>query len=96
MEEAQIILERHEEAIKNLRNDISDLKTVQQEIKQISETLVQLASELKHTNEHLNRHERKIDELEERPRYSMQQIIIAIVSALSGAIISAMVARLFA
>ena len=33
MEEAQIILERHEQRLKTLERDISDLKAVQSEIR---------------------------------------------------------------
>ena len=51
MEDAQIVLERHEQQIKSLERDISDLKAVQTEIRTMNETLVTLATELKHTNE---------------------------------------------
>lgn len=53
MEEASVILERHEQRINTLERDISDLKAVQTEIRTMNETLVTLATELKHTNEHL-------------------------------------------
>ena len=66
MEEASVILERHEQRINTLERDISDLKAVQTEIRTMNETLVTLATELKHTNEHLERHEQKIDEIEKR------------------------------
>ena len=74
MEEAQIILERHEQQLKTLERDMSDLKAVQSEIRSMNETLVTLATELKHTNEHLARHEQKIDAIESQPRMRMQQI----------------------
>ena len=48
MEEAQIILERHEQRLNTLERDISDLKAVQSEIRTMNETLVTLATELKH------------------------------------------------
>ena len=91
MEEAQIILERHEQQIKAMKRDISDLKAVQVEIRTMNEALVTLATELKHTNEHLARHERKIDAIESQPRVRMQQIVTAIIAALSGAMISAII-----
>ena len=85
MEDAQIILERHEQQIKAMKREISDLKAVQVEIRTMNEALVTLATELKHTNEHLARHEQKIDAIESQPRVRMQQIATAIIAALSGA-----------
>lgn len=89
MEEVQIVLERHEQRIQAMERDISDLKAVQSEIRSMNETLVMLATELKHTNEHLARHEQKIDAIESQPRARMQQIVTAIVAALAGGLISA-------
>lgn len=91
MEEAQIILERHEQKLKILERDVSDLKAVQTEIRTMNETLVTLATELKHTNEHLARHEQKIDAIENQPQMRLQQIFTAIVAALAGCLISAVV-----
>ena len=91
MEDAQIILERHEQRIRAIERDISDLKAVQAEIRTMNETLVTLATELKHTNEHLARHEQKIDAIESQPRMRMQQIVTAIIAALAGGLISAVI-----
>ena len=91
MEEAQIILERHEQRLKTLERDICDLKAVQTEIRTMNETLVTLATELKHTNEHLARHEKKIDMIESHPKERLQQITSAIIAALTGALISAII-----
>ena len=91
MEDAQIILERHEQRIKALERDVSGLKAVQAEIRMMNETLVTLATELKHTNEHLARHERKIDAIEAQPRMRMQQIVTAIIAALAGGLISTVI-----
>ena len=91
MEDEQIILERHEQRLKTLERDISDLKAVQSEIRTMNETLVTLATELKHTNEHLARHEQKIDAIEEQPRLRMQQIVTAIIAALAGGLISTVI-----
>lgn len=91
MEDAQIVLERHEQRLRAVERDISDLKAVQAEIRTMNETLVTLASELKHTNEHLARHEQKIDAIESQPRLRMQQIATAIVAALAGALVSAII-----
>ena len=84
MDETQIVLERHEQKINAIEKEISELKAVQSEIRSMNETLVTLATELKHTNEHLARHERKIEEMEGQPRARMQQIVTAIIAALAG------------
>lgn len=91
MEEAQIILERHEHRLRALERDVSEFKAVQAEIRIMNETLVTLATELKHTNEHLARHEQKIDEMEGLPRMRMQQIVTATIAALAGGLISAVI-----
>ncbi len=96
MEEAQIVLERHEQRLRTLERDVSDLKAVQAEIRIMNETLVTLANEIKHTNEHLNRHEEKIDRIEGQPRARMQQIVTAIISALTGCFISSIIALILA
>ena len=91
MEEVQIVLERHEQQLNILKRDVSDLKAVQLEIRTMNETLVTLANELKHTNEHLARNEQKIDALESQPKMRVQQITTAIISALAGGLISAII-----
>ena len=69
-------------AIKSIRKR---LKAVQSEIRTMNETLAMLANKLKHTNEHLNRHEEKIVAIESQPKMRMQQMITAIISAIAGA-----------
>lgn len=96
MEDVYIILERHEQTLKALTKDVSDLRQVQSEIRAVNETLVTLATELKHTNEHLARHERKIEEIESQPKTRLQQIITALISALCGGVISMVIASVFA
>jgi hypothetical protein len=93
MEDTQIVLARHEQKLQILEREVSDLKAVQSEIRSMNETLVTLATELKHTNEHLARHERKIDEIESQPKMRMQQIITAIIAALAGGLISAAIGQ---
>ena len=91
MDETQIVLERHEQKINAIEKEISELKAVQSEIRSMNETLVTLATELKHTNEHLARHERKIEEMEGQPRARMQQIVTATIAALAGGLVSAII-----
>ncbi len=87
----EVIIEGHEHRIKTLERDMHDMKEVQSEIHSMNENLVVLANELKHTNEHLARHERKIDEIDAVPKQRIQQIITAIISALAGGVISAVI-----
>ncbi len=91
MEETAIVLERHEQKIQNLEQDILNLREVQHEIKSMNEALITLTSEIKHTNEHLAMHDEKIDELNAQPRQTMQQILTAIISALAGAVVTAII-----
>lgn len=88
MENAQIVLERHEQQLKSIEREISDLKAVQSEIRTMNEMLITLATELKHTNEHLIHQEQKIEAIESRPQIQMQQIVTTIMAALSGGLIS--------
>lgn len=87
----EVVIEGHEQRIKTLERDMRAMKEVQGEIRSMNETLVTLATELKHTNEHLARHERKIDEMDSVPKQRMQQIITAIIAALAGGMISAII-----
>lgn len=96
MDDIYVTVERHEQVLKTLERDVSDLKAVHNEIRSMNETLLTLANELKHTNEHLARHERKIEEIDSLPKMRMQQIVTAIIAALSGAVISTVVGSLFA
>ena len=91
MDEIEILLERHEQRILILEREMSDMKEVQAEIRSMNETLVTLATELKNTNEHLARHEKKIDEIDSIPRQRLQQIVTAIIAALAGGIITTMI-----
>ena len=94
MEDIEVILERLSQRINILERDMTAIKAVQAEIRSMNETLVTLANEIKHTNEHLARHERKIDEIDNMPRQRLQQIITAIIAALAGGIISTIIGML--
>ncbi len=96
MEDTQVILERHDQKIQMMELEIAELKAVQSEIRSMNETLVTLANELKHTNEHLARHEDKIEAIERQPRVRLQQIVTAIVSAIAGGLVSLIIGSLAA
>ena len=91
MEDIEVKLACFEQRIQTLERDIVVIKDIQTEIRTISETLVTLASEIKHTNEHLAKQEHKIDVIEQQPRQRLQQIVTAIIAALAGGLISAMI-----
>lgn len=74
---------------------MTEMKGIQSEIRTMNETLVTLATELKHTNEHLARNERKIEEIDGAPRQRMQQIVTAIIAALAGGMVTLMLGKLF-
>lgn len=95
MEDTQIILERHAQKIRTIEKEVSELKAVQAEIRSMNETLVTLATELKHTNEHLARHEKKIEEMDEVPKQRMQHIWMALIAAIAGGLISTIINLLF-
>ena len=91
----EVIVESHAQRIKTLERDMNAMKEVQAEIRSMNETLVTLANELKHTNEHLARHERKIEEMDAMPKQRIQQIVTAIIAALAGGVISMMLSFVF-
>ena len=92
MDDITLTLERHTQEIKSLKADIADLRNVHAEIRSMNETLIVLATELKHTNEHLEKHERRLEVIESQPKNRLNQIITAIISALAGGTISAIIA----
>ena len=94
MDDLKIVLERHEQRLKTLERDVKELQDIRSELKTMSKTLVELAAEVRHTNEHLARNEKKIDLIENQPKMRMQQIVTAIISALVGVIISSTIGTL--
>lgn len=95
MEDVYVTLERHEQKLLTLERDVLALRDVQAEIRSMNETLVMLANELKHTNEHLAKNEKRIEELDNQPKKRLQQIVTAIISALAGGLVSIIISSLF-
>ena len=89
--EFDVVIERHEQRLNTLERDMGAMKDVQNEIRTMNESLVTLANEMRHTNEHLARHERRIDEIDAMPRLRLQQTVTAVVSALAGGLISMLI-----
>ncbi len=94
MENTEIVLERHEQRIHSLEQEISVMKEVQSEIRSMNETLVMLTNELKHANEHLGRHERKIDEIESAPRIRTREIVTALIITLISCTVTALFGKI--
>ena len=96
MENANIVLERHEQRLITLERNVSDLQAVQVEIKEMNKTLVMLANELKHTNEHLERHERKLETIDAQPKQWLRQTVTAVIAMLAGGLISTILGKFLA
>ena len=94
MEDFYIKLEGHEQRIRTLEKEVTAMQEVQKEIRAMNETLVALANELKHTNQHLSRQEEKIREIETEPRNRLQQITAAIIAAIAGGLITSIIATI--
>ena len=93
-ETVQIVLERHNQHIKSLQHQLNDLKSVRNEIKRMSETLITLTSELQSANAHLLRQDGKIKELEAVPRTRMTQLTGALINTLVSGIVGYLIATL--
>ena len=96
MEQIEVVLAKHDQKIKGLEKEIAVLREVQAEIRTMNNALVTLATELKHINEHLRRNESKLDNIENAPRARAQAITTAVIAALAGGLISALIGILFA
>ena len=69
-QEEGIILERHEGRLLLLEREMKELRSVQKEIRAMNESLVVLTNELRHTNEHMKSHGKRLGELERTSRTS--------------------------
>ena len=96
LEQIEVVLAKHDQKIKGLEKEIAVLREVQAEIRTMNNALVTLATELKHINEHLRRNESKLDNIENAPRARAQAITTAVIAALAGGLISALIGILFA
>ena len=95
MEKIEVVLERHDQKINALEKEIAVMREVQAEIRTMNEALVTLATELKHTNEHLTRNEEKLDAIENAPRARAQAITTAVIAALATGLITALIGIFF-
>ena len=87
-QEEGIVLERHEGRILVLEREVEELRSVQKEIRAMNESLVVLTNELRHTNEHMKSHGKRLGELERAPTARLREIVTATVAALAAAVVS--------
>ena len=87
-QEDGIILERHEGRLLLLEREVEELRSVQKEIRAMNESLVVLTNELRHTNEHMKSHGKRLGELERAPAVRIREIVTATVAALAAAVVS--------
>ena len=87
-QEEGIILERHEGRLLLLEREMKELRSVQKEIRAMNESLVLLTNELRHTNEHMKSHGKRLGELERAPGVRLREVTTAAVAAIAAAIIS--------
>ena len=87
-QEEGIVLERHEGRLLMLEREMKELRSVQKEIRAMNESLVVLTNELRHTNEHMKSHGKRLGELERAPTARLREIITATVAALAAAVAS--------
>lgn len=92
--EIDVLLERHDQYLKSLQHQVNDLREVQGEIRTMSETLVTLTTEIKHTNANVTELKQKVEVMESQPRTRLNQIVTAIIAAISGGLISAGIAAI--
>ncbi len=96
MEPTEVVLAKHDQKIKTLERELSVMREVQAEIRTMNEALVTLATELKHTNEHLRQNEKQLRALESAPRARAEKITLAVIAALATGLITALIGILFA
>ena len=88
MTQEEIVLERHEGRILVLEREMKEVRSVQKEIRAMNESLVVLTNELRHTNEHMKSHGKRLGELERAPTARLREIVTATVAALAAAVVS--------
>ncbi len=84
-EEIFISLSKHEQSIKALQHQIDEIKNMTKELRVMNTSLTELTSELKHTNQNILEHNRRLNVLEEIPKHRTEKVLGAILSAVASA-----------
>jgi uncharacterized protein YoxC len=97
MDESEVIerLTRVEERSKSNTHRLDKLEPVVEEIHTMSETMVQLVVEVKHTNQNVSEIKQKVEAQEKRPSDRLEQIKTAIIAAIASGLITGAVAAIF-
>ena len=80
-----------EERAKSNTKRLDRLEQLTDAIHEQNEAIRELVVELKHTNEHVADHDKRLTAIEKRPGERLSQIVTAIISAIAGALITGMV-----
>ena len=86
---------RLEEREKSNTHRLNKVEVVAEEIHTMSETMVQLIGEVKHTNETVSELKEKVEEMEDKPSARLEQIKSVIIAAVASAIISGFIGAYF-
>ncbi len=93
-EEIFMSLSRHDQSIKSMQHQIDDIKNMTDELKVMNTALTELTSELKHTNQNILDHNRRISALEQIPKNRIEKMTGAVLSALISGIIGYLLAHM--
>ena len=88
-------LTRTEERSKSNTHRLDKLEPIVEEIHNMSETLVEITSEMKHTNSTVNSINEKVEKLEQEPGNHWKDSMKAVLNAILGAIGAAIAAGIF-
>lgn len=88
-------LTRTEERSKSNTHRLDKLEPIVEEIHNMSETLVEITSEMKHTNSTVNSINEKVEKLEQEPGDRWKNSTRAVLNAILGAIGAAIAAGIF-
>ncbi len=93
-EEVFVALSKHEQSIKALQHQINEIKNMTKELQVMNTSLTELTSELKHTNENMTDHSRRLDALEAVPKNRLEKVIGSVLSALASGAAGYLLAQL--
>ncbi len=93
-EEIFMSLSRHDQSIKSIQHQIDEIKSMTNELRVMNTALTELTSELKHTNQNILDHNRRISALEQIPKNRFEKFAGALISALASGVIGYFLAHL--
>ena len=94
MQDIEQTVVRHEENIKQIYEQINDIRQNATEIRSLSLSISELVVELRHTNNHIKTHEARLSALEKRPSLWMDKLINIVLTAIVGGVVGYMLSFL--